>query len=255
MTRQVIILTTSWNDGHPLDYEVADILEQYGIRATFYIPRQSRHYTISESHIRELSERFEIGAQTLDNVELTHLSTEKARQEIADSKSWLEQVTGQECRVFSYPEGKFASTHAAMVQDAGFIGARTSEYFSIDFPRFRHGIFEMPTTVQVYPQESARYLRNTIKRGSFRRLWEYIQFGWGMNWDDLARMLWQECMTQGGVFHLWGHSWEIEQENQWDRLEEIFRFIDQYFDVERKMTNAEVCDVAAARRAGRSPVW
>jgi peptidoglycan-N-acetylglucosamine deacetylase len=251
MTRQAMILTTSWNDGHPLDYEVAELLHQYGIHATFYIPRQSRRYTISESHIRDLAERFEIGAQTLDNVELPRLPPEKARQEIADSKAWLEYVTGRECRMFCYPEGKFTSIHAAMVQDAGFIGARTAEYFSIDFPRFRYGIYEMPTTVQAYPQEPSRYLRNTIKRGSFRRLWDYIQLGWGMNWDDLARMLWQECLTSGGVFHLWSHSWEIEQEDQWKRLEEMFRFFDEFADQEMRMTNGEVCDVADARSASR----
>lgn len=255
MTRQVMILTTSWNSGHPLDYEVADLLDQYNLRATFYIPRQSHRYTISESHIRELAERFEVGAQTLDDIALTQLPPDKAHQEITDSKAWIESVTGKACRMFSYPEGKFAPIHAEMVRKAGFVGARTTEYFSIEFPKLRHGVYEMPTTVQVFPQEPTRYLRNTIKRGSFRRLWEYVQFGWGMNWDDLARMLWEECISHGGVFHLWGHSWEIEHFDQWKRLERMFRFFDEFADQETRLTNGEVCDLAAATQTTRPSGW
>jgi len=28
----------------------------------------------------------------------------------------------------------------------------------------------------------------------------------------------------GGVFHIWGHSWEIEKYKMWDELELFFKF-------------------------------
>lgn len=255
MTRQVMILTTSWNDGHPLDYELAALLAQYGIQATFYIPRHSRRYTITEDSIRQLADRFEVGAQTLDDVELTRLEPRQARQEIVDSKSWLESVTGKECRMFCYPGGKFAPLHAGMVRDAGFLGARTVEFLSTDFPRFRHGIYEMPTTIHIYPHSPQRYLRNAAKRMLLRNLWAYVTSGWGLEWDELTRLFWNTCSGRGGVLHLWGRSWDLEHDQQWNRLEEVFRFFKELSGVERMMTNAEVCDVAAARRAGRPPVW
>jgi peptidoglycan-N-acetylglucosamine deacetylase len=253
MTHQVTILTSSWADGHPLDYEVAELLGQYGIPGTFYIPRQSSRYTISESSIRKLADRFEVGAQTIDNISLTDLSPTKARQEVVDSKLWLESVTGKECRMFCYPGGKFTRLDAELVRDAGFLGARTVEYFSLDFPRYRHGIFEMPTTIQAYPVEPGKYLRNTIKRASFRRMWEYVEKGRGMDWDDLARLLWTECLEHGGVFHLWGHSWEIEEQGQWDRLEQVLQLFDEFSAREKRMTNSEVCQVAKVRRSMPEP--
>ena len=255
MTHQVMILTTSWNDGHPLDYELAGLLNQYGIRGTFYIPRRSERYTIDERCIRQLAEHFEVGAQTMDNVNLTHLTPAHARQEIVDSKAWLESVTGTECRMFCYPGGKFLPLHAAMVRDAGFLGARTVEFLSTSFPRYRHGIYEMPTTIHIYSHPPQHYLRNAAKRLLLRNLWTYIQTGWGMDWDELARLFWTTCSTRGGVFHLWGRSWDIEHTEQWARLEEVLRFFNEFADVERMMTNRQVCDLAAARRAAPTPVW
>ena len=40
-------ITTSWDDGHPLDFRVADFA--YGVRAcgTFYVPKESDRVTMS----------------------------------------------------------------------------------------------------------------------------------------------------------------------------------------------------------------
>lgn len=97
MERQSLILTTSWDDGHPMDYRLAELMGTYGIRGTFYIPRKSERYTINEKCIRELSTRFEVGAHTMNHVELPLLAPEDAHREIVDSKLWIESVTGKEC--------------------------------------------------------------------------------------------------------------------------------------------------------------
>ena len=31
-------ITTSWDDGHPLDLRVAELLAKYGLQGTFYVP-------------------------------------------------------------------------------------------------------------------------------------------------------------------------------------------------------------------------
>jgi len=36
------------------------------------------------------------------------------------------------------------------------------------------------------------------------------------------RML-DRVATRGGVFHLWGHSWEVDRLGLWDELEEVLR--------------------------------
>ena len=34
-----------------------------------------------------------------------------------------------------------------------------------------------------------------------------------------------EMLKSGGVFHLWGHSWEIDQHKDWQRLEHVLQHI------------------------------
>ena len=100
-------LTTSWDDGHPLDFRVADLLERHGLTGTFYIPKICQTPTMTESQLRELSQRFEIGAHTINHLFLDTIDDEKAGREIADSKTWVEQTTGKPCPLFCPPGGKF----------------------------------------------------------------------------------------------------------------------------------------------------
>jgi peptidoglycan-N-acetylglucosamine deacetylase len=45
------------------------------------------------------------------------------------------------------------------------------------------------------------------------------------NWDVLARQMFQEARAAGGIYHLWGHSWEIEAHGDWVRLRGLLRYI------------------------------
>src|SRR3954462_3060939 len=86
-------LTTSWDDGHPLDFRIADLLSKYGLTGTFYIPRHCQTPTIPEIQVRELSRYFDIGAHTMHHVFLDACNDATAQQEIEQSKQWVEQLT------------------------------------------------------------------------------------------------------------------------------------------------------------------
>jgi hypothetical protein len=43
----------------------------------------------------------------------------------------------------------------------------------------------------------------------------------------------------GGVFHIWGHSWEIDQHNDWERLEGLFSYLSARPGV-KYVTNGEL---------------
>ena len=45
------------------------------------------------------------------------------------------------------------------------------------------------------------------------------------HWDVLAMAMFDRVMVRGGVFHLWGHSWEIENHKDWQRLEAVLKYI------------------------------
>jgi peptidoglycan/xylan/chitin deacetylase (PgdA/CDA1 family) len=116
-------ITTSWDDGHPLDFRVAELLTKYGLRGTFYIPATAKHEAMSAAQIRELSRAFEVGANTLHHVVPTTATEQQACQEIADSKCWLENNTGLPYLMFCPPKGKYANRHLEAVRRAGYLGA------------------------------------------------------------------------------------------------------------------------------------
>src|SRR5687768_14224449 len=99
------IITTSWDDGHPLDLRIAEMLTRYGLTGTFYIPRSISTGVMSDVQLRDLSTQFEIGAHTLNHVFLTDTDSATARDEISGSKKWVEDTTGRPCTVFCPPAG------------------------------------------------------------------------------------------------------------------------------------------------------
>jgi hypothetical protein len=236
-------ITTSWDDGHPLDFRVAELLAKYGLRGTFYVPRTTEHGTMTDSQVRELSSTFEVGAHTLEHVPLTAISDERAWSEIADSRAWIESCTGQPCPMFCAPWGKFAPRHLDLVRRAGYTGLRSVELLSLDLPRSQAGLLLLPTTVQAHPPGLLTYPRNAIKRAAWRNLWRYLLLGCCRDWTALVRAMLARVLEQGGVFHLWGHSWELEQAGQWQRLEEILCYLSEFKTQAEPLTNSEVCQV------------
>ena len=51
--------------------------------------------------------------------------------------------------------------------------------------------------------------------------------------------MFDEVLVYGGVFHLWGHSWAIENERGWDKVEAVFDYIHGHDEV-LYLTNSEL---------------
>ena len=242
-----VMITTSWDDGHPEDLRLADLLARYEIPATFYIPRANPLNDLpvmSESEIRGLADRgFEVGAHTMDHVVLTDATDEVVRRELVESKAWVESVTGRPCTVFCPPKGKFAARHLDMIREAGFAGFRTTEMWSLDRPRPRHdGLLELPTTLQAQPQPVSGTVRNLAKRWAVGNAVKFLRFGRRGRWIDHAEAVLDHVLSEGrGVFHLWGHSWELAEGDQWGRLERVLARLRGTSGRAMLVSNAELC--------------
>jgi peptidoglycan-N-acetylglucosamine deacetylase len=249
-------ITTSWDDGHPLDLRVAELLQKHALRGTFYVPMTAANETMTAAQLHELGRGFEIGAHTLHHNVFTRATEQQASREIIDSKSWIESNTGLPCLMFCAPEGKYRSQHLKMIREAGYLGLRSVELISLDFPLRKAGIMLMPTTIQAYPHGFLTFARNAAKRAAFRNLWRLVVHGHSAEWPVLAQSLLLDALKFGGVFHLWGHSWEVEESGQWQRLEELFRFMSWFVGQAAPLTNGQICQrclsqVASADEATR----
>ena len=81
----------------------------------------------------------ELGAHTVSHGCLAQLAPEAQRAEIAQSKAYLESLTGVEVSVFSYPNGSYSEETPRLVETLGFACACTSmeEAFSSGKDRYR----------------------------------------------------------------------------------------------------------------------
>jgi peptidoglycan/xylan/chitin deacetylase (PgdA/CDA1 family) len=235
------MITTSWDDGHPLDLRVADLLAKHDLRGTFYIPLENTRPTLSPAQIRELARDFEIGAHTVHHRVLTGLTQEHARKEIIESKRCIEEITGKRCPVFCFPSGCYARVHLEMVKAAGFSAARTVELLSLEPPERKSGFSLIPTTVQAHPHSPSEYLLNAAKRLRVRALWNIFRNVRDSDWEATAFTLFNQVCKTGGVFHLWGHSWEIEETGQWQALDRVFVAMAQACRYSSCVTNSELC--------------
>src|SRR4029077_17194873 len=106
---------------------------------------------------------------------------------------------------------------------SGFNGARTTRMLAHALKVNR---FEMPTTLQAYPHPPLSYLKNLGKRrdlaGIGRYLKDYLPC---RGWVEMGKKLFREVLDQGGIWHLYGHSWELEELGLWADLEEMLDYV------------------------------
>lgn len=240
-----LFVTTSWDDGTASDLRLAELLSKHGLPATFYVARRHPYGSLPEHHVRELGQSFELGAHTLNHVVLDSVPNELAEMEIRGSKSWIEQLSGRPCEVFCFPRGRFSGRHVKVARDAGFIGARTVELMSSRITSRSAGLVLMATTVQAFPHKPSAYVRNIVRRGRISNLFTYLHAD-RQSWTTMAESLLTRMSSHGGVFHLWGHAWEIEQLKLWRDLEQLFHTIGQYKTQARFVDNADLCAGVAA---------
>ncbi len=242
------IVTTSWDDGHPLDLRVAEMLARYGLTGTFYVPFRGPNYpangVMDGAAMRELSRDFEIGAHTMTHGDLTVMGERQVRAEMADSKRYVEDVTGEECRTFAPPGGRFGRGQLRIAAETGFRGFRTVELMNLGMPGVREGLAVMPTTLQVYPHGAGTYLRNAARRWRLGNVATYLAHARGAELPRAAEELVAAAIERGGVFHLWGHSWEIEEGGLWGVLDEVLGALYAERGRWRRATNEELCEEA-----------
>jgi peptidoglycan-N-acetylglucosamine deacetylase len=220
------IVTTSWDDGDCYDVRVAQILRDRQIAGTFYVPitPHKEHPALSHAELRNLAaEGFEIGAHGFSHKLLWKASTEELSKEIVPCKPILEDIIGTEVRMFCYPKGRYDSNTVRILKEAGYWGARTNRMLAT---RFDFDRFAIPTTVQVSPHSKQDYVKNVLRAGKVEAMRLCLTHLTRLdNWVDLAKALFDSVLKNGGIWHLYGHSQEIESMGMWKDLEAILDYV------------------------------
>jgi hypothetical protein len=177
----------------------------------------------------------EVGAHTVSHVDLTTATDPLG--ELVNGKRYLEDVLGEEITAFAYPLGRFDSRVSRLAQKAGYRLARTTVAFST---QRTFNPYQMPISFQFVPQTRAIHTRHALRERNLKGL-----LTWSARWrcetalDRLAQLAIEDARHLAGIFHIWGHSQEIDSYRLWAELKALLQKIEQERDL-TSMTNSEV---------------
>ena len=202
-------LTFSFDDGVSQDVRLIEILDRYGLKATFninsgFFGREGalvrngvsvRHDKLSEKDACAVYADHEVAVHTVTHPFLPHLSDDRVIAEVERDRETLEAVFGREIVGMAYPCG--GANHDARVEalvkaHTGCRYARTIE---------SSGDFELPK--DLYALRPTVYYIDTD---------EMFQLG--------ERFLSLET-EEPKLFYIWGHAYELDAWNFWDRFEKF----------------------------------
>ena len=141
-----------------------------------------------------------------------------AATEVLKDRYNLEQLTGELIRGFAYPYGAYNSQIEEILDACGIEYARTVE-----------------STGDFYLPEDFLAWHPTCHHEDERLM-------------ALAEKFCREEKDGPFVFYLWGHSYEFEQKNNWELMENFLKYMAQYKEDIWCATNIEILDYVKAYR-------
>lgn len=185
-------LTFSYDDGQIFDRRLVEILDKYGLKATFHLNSgildADGFVTLKE--ITGLYQNHEIACHGARHEYPTHLAQERLVNEYYQDRLELERLCKRVIRGCSYAFGEYDDRVIATLRSVGIVYSRTVE---------SAGGFRVP-------EDFMKWAPTCHHNTAFD--------------SDLAeRFLEKPLYERLRLFCVWGHSFELERENTWEKME------------------------------------
>lgn len=156
----------------------------------------------------------EIGSHTTSHNRLDLMDYNSQKIEIESNKKYLEDIIGNKIKMFCPPKGFYNKNTLRIVNELDFIGMRTTKDFQIKIK----DPLRIPTSVQLYPHTQIIFLYHLVKYNP-QYLFHFLPHIEELSLENILYVFNKIINKNGGVLHLWGHSWEIEKLDLWERLD------------------------------------
>lgn len=113
----------SFDDGHVSNLDAARRVLRAGFQATFFITRSAtreRPGFLDEAGVRELAGLCSVGSHTLSHRSLCKLPAGELRQELLESRVWLERLVERPVRWLSAPGGDLGRRELRAARELGY---------------------------------------------------------------------------------------------------------------------------------------
>lgn len=230
-------LTLSYDDGVQQDIRFIEILDKYGLKCTFNInsysfEEEERSYAEGQVHRRmarrEATEVYskaianghEVATHGYSHPFLDKLPPEMVSYEIVEDRKCLEEMFGTVIKGHAYPYGSTSNHVVEVLRNCGILYARTTAATKR---------FDIPTD----------WLR--LPSTCHHNAPELMQLA-----DKFLNE--QERYPNPKLFYLWGHTYEFDNNKNWEVIEKFGEFIGGKDDV-WYANNMQVYEYVEAYRA------
>lgn len=212
-------ITFSYDDGVTQDKRLVEIFNKYGLKATFNINsellgvggsltidgKEIPHLKNQKSEVKEIYKGHEVAVHTLTHPNLTTVEDSEIIRQVEEDRKNLEELSGYEIVGMAYPCGGINNDdHVAEV---------------------------LRSHTQI------RYSRTITSNYSFdvqENLFRFNPTVYHLEWDRMFSLA-EEFISLNAdrpqIFYIWGHSYEFDIDDTWDKFEEFCKLISGKEDI------------------------
>ena len=228
-------VTFSYDDGVVQDKRLAELFDAYGMKATFNLNCEGfRKFNFTKEEIHEyfLSKGHEVAVHGKTHRANGSIRTIEGISEVLECRLELEEKCGRIIRGMAYP-----NTGITVMGNFGTYETIRNYLAELDIAYARtlggdNDSFNIPEDFYAW-MPSAHHDNAKI----FDYIDKFLSLdvkSWNNIWNRYPRLL-----------YIWGHSYEFDKKNNWDRIEEICKRLANNDDI-WYATNIEICEYVGA---------
>ncbi len=211
------VVTLSYDDGTKEDERLVEIFNKYNLKCTFNLNGKNIIESGNpKSFFQDLYRGHEVACHGLTHPVLTLCPGEQSIQELVDDRKVLEDTMDTIIRGFAYPYGAYNEKVEKLLPMTGLQYARTVN--STNW-------FGLPSNYTAW-HPTCHHKGNLL---------------------ELTKQFLELHKTHFSLLYVWGHSYEFENDNNWELIEEFSKLVSNNDDI-WYATNIEIYDYLEASK-------
>ena len=185
-------VTMSYDDGMIFDKKLIEIFDKYGIKGTFHINSGFlgvNERKIKAEEIKEVYKNHEVAIHGVEHATLTKLKPQSMIGDVLEDRRALEKLMGYPVVGMSYANGAFSDVVCDVLKACGVVYSRTTQSTG------KWGV----------PENFLKWHPTCHHKDSEANVERFVSYTYG----------------SGHLLYIWGHSYEFDNDNNWDLIERV----------------------------------
>lgn len=221
-------VTLSYDDGVMFDRRLMEIMDKHGLKGTFNINSGlfgkepgGRRLTKEEAYELYANSPHEVAVHGFRHLSLSEVEQSMAARDVIKDREELEDMFGCVIKGMAYAYGAVDDKVVEVLKTCGISYSRTTvSTESFDLPE---DWLHMPATCHHKNPRLMELAKAFVEAGDGRKFWR----------------------TTPMLFYLWGHSYEFNDNNNWEIIEEFAEYIGNREEI-WYATNGEIYEYVQA---------